>query len=126
MKLMYKSTSSILIIGQNPAHRTGNRYTPTISRLNDWMTLLGVRHWSFINSSQAKIARSDNIDWETLELARGYTKVLALGNFASSALAKLSIPHFRLPHPSPLNRKLNDPEYTKNVLRECYNYLHED
>ena len=90
------------------------------------MTELGVKRWSFINASQAKVAASSNVDWETLELARPYQRVLALGAFASSALGKLDIPHFQLPHPSPLNRKLNDPIYEKTVLRDCYNYLHED
>ncbi|NDF34210.1 MAG: hypothetical protein EB157_06590 [Euryarchaeota archaeon] len=87
---------------------------------------MGVRHWSFINATQCDVASTDNIDWEMLELGRSYSRVLALGNFASSALRRLSIPHFQLPHPSPLNRKLNDPSYEKTVLRECYNYLHED
>jgi hypothetical protein len=87
---------------------------------------MGVQHWSFINATQADVASTDNIEWDVLELARPYHRVLALGNFASAALEQLSIPHFRLPHPSPLNRKLNDPQYEKAVIRECYNYLHED
>lgn len=89
------------------------------------MTELEVKRWSFVNASSAKVATKSNIDWETLELARPYQKVIALGNFASEALAKVSIPHFQLPHPSPLNRNLNDPAYEKSVLRECYNYLYE-
>lgn len=89
------------------------------------MTALAVKRWSFINASAAKIAAKNNIDWQTLELARPYHKVIALGNFASDALDTASIPHFRLPHPSPLNRKLNDPTYEKNVLHECYNYLYQ-
>jgi uracil-DNA glycosylase len=87
---------------------------------------MGVRHWSFINATDCDVASTDNVDWAVLELARPYQRVLALGNFASAALDRLSIAHFQLPHPSPLNRKLNDPSYEKTVLRECYNYLHED
>lgn len=87
---------------------------------------MGVRHWSFINATDSDVASIDNVDWGVLELARPYRRVLALGNFASAALDRLSIAHFQLPHPSPLNRKLNDPSYEKTVLRECYNYLYED
>lgn len=87
------------------------------------MATLGIQHWSFINASYSRVATTQGIDWEILELARPYTKVVALGNFASAALDRAGIPHYRLPHPSPLNRKLNDPAYEKTVLAECYNYL---
>jgi uracil-DNA glycosylase len=90
------------------------------------MSQLGVERWSFINASYADIATFDSVNWEVLELARGYSKIVALGQFASAALTRISISHFQLPHPSPLNRKLNDPTYEKTVLRQCYNYLHEN
>lgn len=123
---MSKSITPILIVGQNPSFRTGSRLSPSLCRLNKWMTELGVKQWSFINASQAKIAASNNIDWQTLELARPYQRVLALGNFAATALSKLGIQHFQLPHPSPLNRKLNDSKYEKIVLCDCNNYLYEN
>ena len=90
------------------------------------MTRLGIDRWSFINASYSDVATLDSVNWEVLELARGYSKIIALGQFASSALTRVSILHFQLPHPSPLNRKLNDPTYEKTVLSQCYNYLYED
>lgn len=49
--------------------------------------------------------------------------VVALGNVASKRLEKAGIPHFKLPHPSPRNRKLNDPKYIDSELKKCKNYL---
>jgi len=48
---------------------------------------------------------------------------VALGNNASRAL--YGIPHFKLPHPSPKNRKLNDKEFIASELQKCYSYLKE-
>lgn len=67
-----------------------------------------------------------DVDWNILALTKSYDQVIALGHFASKALTKLSVDHFCLPHPSPLNRQLNDPQYERTVLSECYNYLHHE
>lgn len=50
--------------------------------------------------------------------------VIALGEKASKKLKDLDIPHFKLPHPSPKNRKLNDESYVNKVMKECYEYIH--
>jgi hypothetical protein len=52
-----------------------------------------------------------------------FSKVVALGNFAAEALTKAGIHHFKLPHPSPLNRLINDPVYINRVLSECREFL---
>ena len=48
---------------------------------------------------------------------------VALGNVASKYLDLGGQPHFKLPHPSPRNRKLNNPAYVEAVLKDCKNYL---
>ena len=40
----------------------------------------------------------------------------------SLKLSKIGVEHFKLPHPSGLNRKLNDKKYVNKVLKECYEY----
>jgi len=50
-------------------------------------------------------------------------KVVALGNFASEALHRVGKTHFKLPHPSPLNRQINDPHYIENCLNNCRQFL---
>lgn len=47
--------------------------------------------------------------------------IIALGNNASKALDK--IPHFKLPHPSPRNRQLNDPKFIEEKLKACKKWL---
>lgn len=49
--------------------------------------------------------------------------VVALGNKASVRMKKLGIDHFKLPHPSPRNRQLNNKEFVDLELRKCKNYL---
>lgn len=49
--------------------------------------------------------------------------VVALGNIASKRLEKAGIPHFKLPHPSGRNRKLNDKTFIDKELKKCKTYL---
>ena len=55
--------------------------------------------------------------------AQEYDKVIALGEFASQALTKSMVPHFKLPHPSGLNRKLNDKNLIDKELSYAYDYV---
>lgn len=52
---------------------------------------------------------------------QGCWKVVALGKTAEKALTIAGIEHLALPHPSGLNRKLNDPRY----VQECIDKLRE-
>lgn len=51
------------------------------------------------------------------------TKVVALGNTAADALDMIGIKYFKLPHPSPLNRFLNNTVQVEAVLEECKAWL---
>ncbi len=116
----------ILVVGMNPSGRNSrDKKGPTISKLESWMEQLDVQYFSFINTfdepGEAKITR---VDFSRLHrLSRDYSKVIALGGFVSGALNKIGVNHFKLPHPSPLNRLLNDREFEKQVIRECELYL---
>ena len=52
-----------------------------------------------------------------------HDQVVALGREASRALDKAIIPHLKIPHPSGLNRKLNDPQEVNRFLKECKDYV---
>lgn len=52
-------------------------------------------------------------------------KFVCLGNKASDLFTKYSHPHFKLPHPSGLNRKTNDKKYIKEQLKLCKEYINE-
>ena len=119
--------SSILIIGINPSSGKPSKTSATIQRLNRWMDSLGFIHYSFTNViHHTGPYRAKDADIETLKnFAEGYSKVIALGPFVSKTLNTADINHFTLPHPSPLNRQLNDKEYEQTCLKNCRKYLEE-
>ena len=118
---------SILIVGMCPSDKPtlGMTRNATFRRLESWMDELGVQHFSFINVfDKPHVPTLSKVKGKPLVTAsETYTNVLALGEFVSLALNRLDIRHFKLPHPSPLNRLLNDKEYEKQVLKECKEYL---
>ena len=59
---------------------------------------------------------------ETL-IIHEHDQIVALGREASNALDKAILPHLRIPHPSGLNRKLNDPREVNRFLKECKEYV---
>jgi len=50
-------------------------------------------------------------------------KFVALGNEASKFLEEQSVPHFKLPHPSGRNRKLNNKKFIEEQLILAKEYL---
>lgn len=50
-------------------------------------------------------------------------RVVALGKTAEKALTLLRIPHYAMPHPSGLNRLLNDPLYVAEKIKGLREYL---
>ena len=49
-------------------------------------------------------------------------RIVALGKAASGVLSKLGLEHLEMPHPSGLNRKLNDKTYTAAKIEELKQY----
>ena len=50
-------------------------------------------------------------------------KIVALGKTAAKALTLLRLPFYDMPHPSGLNRLLNDPEYVAQKLKGLKEFL---
>jgi hypothetical protein len=119
----------LLVVGMNPSSYVGpERRSLALSRLGEWMNYVGVRHFSFVNASpNAGKFRMRDVQWDVINdcLKSKYHAVVAIGNVASRVLERLSVDHFSLPHPSGLNRKLNDADYVERVLRECRDYVRE-
>jgi hypothetical protein len=77
----------------------------------------------FYNISTDKESSVPTIDADDIKsLPRRYT-IVALGNKVTYYLTKNRIRHIAMPHPSGLNRKLNDPEYTAKKLRELADFI---
>ncbi len=49
--------------------------------------------------------------------------VVALGNEASKILIQHNVPHHKIPHPSGLNRMLNNNKQVKEFLKGCKGYV---
>ena len=118
-------TSSILIIGINPSNATSVRKNSTFDRLIKWVDHLEIKYFSFFNVIPYSGPYTQNmVDISTVSMySRGYTHVIALGEFVSKALQRADINHYTMPHPSPLNRLLNSREYEMSCLSSCKNYL---
>ena len=129
----------IIFVGDKPSTKNIDPKVPFVGTksyktLLDWIARLdidisdtiivnsnGVDKYPFSNDNNTAINFScpaTSVDYDA-EL----DKVIALGNNAASVLNGHLLPHFKLPHPSGRNRKLNDKKYVKQVLKECKEWL---
>lgn len=69
----------------------------------------------------------NQVDFTELELLIIYNgwRIIALGNEASKKLKKAGLPHFKMPHPSGLNRQVNDKKFIAKKIKECKTWLKE-
>ena len=114
----------ILIVGQNPSAQKP-RKNSTFDRLDQWCKEMKVNDFDFINciDSVGDYKKLNINKTNIVNSTRNRKKIIALGNFSSETLTKLGIDHFKMPHPSPRNRKLNDKEFEKKMINECKSYL---
>lgn len=124
-----ESKTSIIVIGLNPGKRRARKGS-TIPRLNSWMEQLGIDFYSFSNLS-------NDPEWDfkfksidknfVVQILQNYDIIVALGNVVENHLKKLGYSNvYKLPHPSPLNRLLNDKSYEKKVIDNCRKFLNEN
>jgi len=113
------------VVGLNPSARIRVARNSTLDRLNKWMDILGIQYYSFMNIIEyvSKTPNKNDINVVSIYSIKDYNKVLALGNTVSEVLNKLNIDHFKLPHPSPRNRLLNDKKFEVDIIRQCELYL---
>ena len=70
-------------------------------------------------------APSDLFDAVQEQLER-YDRIVTWGSMVSEYITRLNgYSHYMLPHPSGLNRLLNNPMYVKSKLDGCKRYLEE-
>lgn len=117
---------NVIFIGMQPSGAAYRRNC-TLDRFGAWVDTLGLRFVSFHNAiiDPNLPQRMSSVDYELLrESVHNYSYVVALGNLASTALKRINVDHFKMPHPSPLNRLLNDRSYERNKLQELRSYIH--
>ena len=127
-KTSIRSAPKIIVVGMNPSTyvtKSKNRKNHTFDRLYKWSSEMGLPIFSFSNVfHQSGHVHINQVDINMIrQLVDGYDRVLALGNLVSTVLNKINVDHFKLPHPSPRNRLLNDKDYEHSVLRACKQYV---
>lgn len=121
---MRKSNMTVLVIGLNPG-RVGKIQGSALSRLFYWMSRCDVQYFSFINLSQ----QPGKFDHSTADidlissLAKNYDRVITLGAIVDSVMTKCGVEHMAMPHPSGLNRLLNDRDFECRMITECREWL---
>jgi hypothetical protein len=109
-----------LILGINPSPAAFRR-NHSLHRLSEWMTFLGYETYCFSNviPYEGKYTQRD-VDLDFVrESTRDHDIIIALGGFVSRVLNRCHIDHITMPHPSPLNRLLNDKQYERAMLRDA-------
>ena len=120
----------VFVVGMNPsgkAKKGTSSSSPTLRKLESWMSTAGVHFFSFMNVVQepgeVKMSMVDSIAIQ--EACKDYDKVIALGGFVSRTLNTIGVDHFKLPHPSPRNRQLNDKQFETHIISKCKDYLND-
>lgn len=110
----------ILIVGHSPSKKN-IRNSPTMKRLHRWLDECGVRTYAFTNLSPVPCKKllKENICLDGLD----HNKIITLGAEVSKLMDKAGIQHYAAPHPSPLNRNLNDISFEKKIIKELGVYI---
>ena len=124
-----------MLVGSNPSRRSPDNsvfHASTRSRMtvDAWFRDIECQI-SFTNVSREKTENNRPLTVREIrsnlprlkEELKGYDKIVALGNTAQKALTLLCFDFFAMPHPSGLNRLLNDPIYIKNKIKALHRYI---
>ena len=93
---------------------------------NSYKTLLNWIHRMNLSINDIMLFNSDMFVKQINEkkvVINEEDQIVALGKEASIFLDNEIIPHLRIPHPSGLNRSLNDPQLVNKFLKECKAYV---
>lgn len=117
---------NVIVIGLNPTKLAIPRKGGAWRRFQEWLDYLDIDKVSFTNLSPDPHWDKKHMDTAFLkDSIREHTKVIAWGPSVSKYLTKMGVEHFVLPHPSPLNRQINDKDFINRKLDECKEYLNE-
>ena len=118
----------ILIVGHSPSpSSTRRKGNPTLNRLNRWLDACDVRIYSFTNLAPSSVTSLKKVEIdETMfhEIFKKYNKIITLGKEVKQYTNKMGYNFYELPHPSPLNRNLNDKKYEEGVIKGLQSFIH--
>jgi len=120
--------NKILILGHSPSpSSTKRKGNPTLERLNRWLDACNVRIYSFTNlcaSSAGSLKNAEICETMLHDIFKDYNKVITLGKEVKHYTKKMGYDFYELPHPSPLNRNLNNKQYEKDVINGLQSFIH--
>lgn len=120
------SSNELLILGQCPSSNTKPLKNGTYNRLMNWCDFVGISMFAFHNVIPNKINSYDinDVDEEALyEAVKDKSIIIALGGFVERVCKKYKIDCYKIDHPSPRNRNLNDPHYEQQMLQNLKKFL---
>ena len=120
-----ENCTDVIFIGMQPS-KARFRKNCALDRFSIWMEKLGINCVTFQNAitDEDLPQKVTSADFQMLyRCIQGYSKVVALGALSSQILKSMGVPHFRMPHPSPRNRLLNDKAYEEMMLIELRSYI---
>jgi hypothetical protein len=119
--------NEVIVLGIAPSRiQAGTRKGLSLEKVDAWMKAAGFPEYGFHNVIPYPCERPKWSLVDTHQLlyhANPREKIVALGNFVSGVCSRMGIEHFKMPHPSGRNRKLNDPEYEKSQVNALTEYL---
>lgn len=125
---MSLNKNKILIVGHSPSpSSTRRKGNPTLERLNRWLDACDVDIYSFTNlcaSSATSLKNGQICETMLKEIFSEYNKIITLGNEVKHYVSKMGFEIYPLPHPSPLNRNLNDKKYETDVIKGLQSFIH--
>jgi uracil-DNA glycosylase len=112
----------IVFVGDKPSSKNVSKNIPFVgaacfTRLVNWINFIKPDFYLILNS---------NLDSEINQIKLLYDldfKILSLGKESYNRLLKNQINSFLLPHPSPLNRQINNEHFVNQVLTEAKRYI---
>lgn len=116
------SQKKVIFVGDRPSRLNESPDVAFVGascypRLIQWISKLELSNYELLNSHT-----SQQIQKVEKYYKEGH-KIIALGLAAATRLKKNSIEHFKLPHPSGLNRQINNQNYIDEVLADAYLYI---
>ena len=123
-----ESKTSIIIVGLNPSKSRAVKSGSALKRLHEWADYLDLQIFSFTNLSDDPYwdFKFKSLDKDFIvQSVQNYGIIVSLGSQVHSTLKRLGFDSFKLPHPSPLNRQINDPTYIKHQLDQLKEYLYD-
>lgn len=115
---MYK----IVFVGDKPSKYNKDPKVPFVGT-KSYKTLLSWIADMNIDIRQVELDNASTFrNWNYNRYDEKY-KFIALGKIACKKLWHMDREYFELPHPSGLNRKINDKKELKKILKECEVWL---